>query len=642
MKRFIWKAAVTCGLALCISSDGLSSVFSSPEDTPDPTVAQVGRGGQKGGQQPGGGGRQGGAGPGGIRQGGAGGGNGPGAGRGNPGAGRAQAPRGVAGGGGRGGIHAPSTNGPRNTVRGGPVAGANRSPSFSRPSVRPGLGQNRQPIVRHSNPGRGVVFGSGASRPNPSFSGRETAQDRQRLQRDLNTLQRQRNTQQIRNARIGDRPFRGNSIQLNNRAFSVGSNRYQPSHYRHSGYHGYWNGNRRLSNSANVINAVAYGLGAGYSNGRYGYGNNGYYSGYGNYNGYGSGWGWGLGSGYRGSRGYRSYTGYGYRPIGWGLGGWGLGSLNYSSGYLGYSNPYYINSGTTVYNYTQPIPVSYNTTVEVNEADASSAETVLTSAIDAFRLNDYDQALDIANKGISQYSDDAVLHEFRALVLFAKQDYQQAAATIHSVLAVGPGWDWTTLIGMYSDANLYTEQLRSLEAFTKSNPQDAASQFLLGYHYMTCGHPESAARSFQRVVTQLPADRVAVELLQMITPEETAEKGTDATLASSPAPVDGAAEVDVKPVDPKILVGAWSSSRDDGSAFKLNLTDDAKFTWSFTPKDQPEQEFGGTYTVEQNVLVLERKDGGSLIAEVTPEPSGNFNFRLLGAAESDKGLEFTK
>lgn len=462
------------------------------------------------------------------------------------------------------------------------------------------------------------------------------------MQRDLNTLQRQRNTQQIRNARIGDRPFRGNSIQLNNRAFNVGSNRYQPSHYRHSGYHGYWNGNRRLSNSANVINAVAYGLGAGYSNGRYGYGNNGYYSGYGNYNGYGSGWGWGLGSGYRGSRGYRSYSGYGYRPVGWGLGGWGLGSLNYSSGYLGYSNPYYINSGTTVYNYTQPIPVSYNTTVEVNESDVSSAETVLTSAIDAFRLNDYDQALDIANKGISQYSDDAVLHEFRALVLFAKQDYQQAAATIHSVLAVGPGWDWTTLIGMYSDANLYTEQLRSLEAFTKSNPQDSASQFLLGYHYMTCGHPESAARSFQRVVSQLPNDRVAVDLLQLITPEESAEKGTDATLARSPAPVDRAAEADVKPIDPKVLVGAWSSSRDDGSAFKLNLTDDAKFTWSFTPKDQPEQEFGGTYTVEQNVLVLERKDGGSLIAEVTPETSGNFNFRLLGAAESDKGLEFTK
>ena len=124
---------------------------------------------------------------------------------------------------------------------------------------------------------------------------------------------------------------------------------------------------------------------------------------------YGNGWGWGLGSGYRGGRGYRSYSGYGYRPLGWGLGGWGLGSLIYNSGYLGYSNPYYVNSGTTVYNYTQPIPVSYNTEVAVNETDSTSADTVLNEAVEAFRQNDYDQALDITNKGIAQYSDDAVL-----------------------------------------------------------------------------------------------------------------------------------------------------------------------------------------------------------------------------------------
>ncbi len=138
MKRFIWKAAVTCGLALCVSSDGMSSVSSSPEDTSDPAVAQAGRGGQKagqkGGQQPGGGGRPGGSGPGGIPQGGAGGGNIPGAGRGNPAAGRPQVPRGVAGVGGRGGIHAPSTNGPRNTVRGGTGRGCEPNAIIQRPT----------------------------------------------------------------------------------------------------------------------------------------------------------------------------------------------------------------------------------------------------------------------------------------------------------------------------------------------------------------------------------------------------------------------------------------------------------------------------------------------------------------------------
>ena len=638
MKRNFWKTAISCGLAFCLGSN-LSAAEANPGvDDTDTLLAQAGRGGQKGGGgQRGGGGHQGGGRPSG--------GSNPG--RGNAGGGgHVSASRGNAGGGfsGRGAIHAPSMNGPRlggvrpGNGRGGSVSGANHSPSFSRPSVRPGSGN----AIGNSIAGRqhrGAVLspGAGAARSAPAFNGRNIGLNR--LPRVSNNVGRQ-----INNARIGNRPFQGNSINFNNRAFNVGSSHYQPSHYRHSGYHGYWNGNRGASTRNNVLSAVAYGLGSGLGNGNYGYGNYGYgnYGGYNNYNGYGNGWGWGLGNGYRGGRGYRSYSGYGYRPLGWGLGGWGLGSLIYNSGYLGYSNPYYVNSGTTVYNYTQPIPVSYNTEVAVNETDSTSADTVLNEAVEAFRQNDYDQSLDITNKGIAQYSDDAVLHEFRSLVLFAKQDFQQSAATIHSVLAVGPGWDWTTMSGMYSNAELYTAQLRALESFTKSNPQDAASQFLLAYHYMTCGHPDAAARQLQTVVALMPNDRVAVDLLRMLAPPKSESAADPLTTASSPRPADQPAEAAPKPIDPKTLVGTWASTRADGSAFKLDLTNDAKFTWSFTPKDQAAQEFGGTYTVEENVIVLERKDGGSLIAEVSPVDAGKFNFRLLGAAEDDKGLEFSK
>lgn len=510
-----------------------------------------------------------------------------------------------------GGVHAPAFQGSRNRNTGrGPVAGPNRTPSLS---------NHRGALSNH----RG---------------GRESLRD----SRGAAYSQGRRNEQQIRNARIIDYPFRGNTVHLNDHQYNIGNSRYQPSHYRHSGYHGYWNGNRRLNNTNNILNTIAYGLGAsqsiGISGGRHSY----YTHGFDNYDGYGSGWGWGLGSGYRGSQGYRSYSGYGYRPTGWGLGGWGLGSLNYSSGYLGYSNPYYVGGGTTVYNYTQPIPVFYNTPEVTDEADYRSADTVLTSAMEAFRLTDYDKALDITNKGISQYADDAVLHEFRALILFAKNDYQQAAATIHSVLAVGPGWDWTTLIGMYSNSNLYTDQLRTLEAFTRSNPQDAASQFLLGYHYMTCGHPDAAAASFRQVISLKPDDRVAADLLRMITPTDPPSESSNDRSEVPPDPAAQLADVDVRTVDPKVLVGTWSAQREDGSAFGLKLTDDATFAWKFTPKGQPAQEFGGTYTVEKNVLVLERKDGGSLIAEITPNASESFNFRLLGASDDDKGLEFTR
>ena len=99
---------------------------------------------------------------------------------------------------------------------------------------------------------------------------------------------------------------------------------------------------------------------------------------------------------------------------------------------------------------------------------------------------------------------------------------------------------------------------------------------------------------------------------------------------------------EVKPIDAKILIGTWNASRPDGSSFVLAITDDAKFTWSFTQKDQAAQEFSGTYTVESNVLALERKDGGALVGEITPGDAGKFNFRMLGADDTDKGLDFEK
>ena len=94
--------------------------------------------------------------------------------------------------------------------------------------------------------------------------------------------------------------------------------------------------------------------------------------------------------------------------------------------------------------------------------------------------------------------------------------------------------------------------------------------------------------------------------------------------------------------DRESLVGAWHATRDDGSAFSLTLTDDAAFTWNFAQKGQAAQEFGGTYSIEGNVLALERKDGGSLIAEITSADTSMFNFKMLGAAEDDRGLDFNK
>ena len=54
------------------------------------------------------------------------------------------------------------------------------------------------------------------------------------------------------------------------------------------------------------------------------------------------------------------------------------------------------------------------------------------------------------------------------------------------------------------------------------------------------------------------------------------------------------------------------------------------------------REFTGKYTVEVNVLALEKKEGGSLIAEVTPGGAKAFNFKLVGGPPDDKGLDFSQ
>jgi tetratricopeptide (TPR) repeat protein len=378
-------------------------------------------------------------------------------------------------------------------------------------------------------------------------------------------------------AAVGNRDFSGNTFNVGNRTVNMAGAGYRPSYYNHGFYHGYWNGH------------------------------------------YGLGYGWG-GSYWR-------------HPYYWGLGAWGLGSLMYGSGYQGYYNPYY-GSGvdTNIYNYSQPIPVDTQQGATETADSGNAAEEQLNSAIDAFKKGDYEAALNLVNQAIQQTPTDAVCHEFRALVLFAKHDYQQAAATIHSVLAVGPGWDWTTLSSLYSDIRVYNDQFKALELFVDNHPQDGAARFLLAYHYLTCGHPDSAAELLTQVVKLVPDDKVAADLLKMVAPpKENETQPPEPEQRKPPA----------KKVDPATLAGDWTAARSDGSKFELSLANDANFTWKFA-QQRKHEEFGGTYSVEGNLLILERKDGGSLIGELTPDGEKKVNFKMLGSPGDDPGLNFSR
>ena len=195
---------------------------------------------------------------------------------------------------------------------------------------------------------------------------------------------------------------------------------------------------------------------------------------------------------------------YNYFPT-WGmstLGGWGLAPVASTWLYSGYTNPYYASAAVAqpaatpaVYDYSQPINVA---ATPPDAAVADSTEQVFSAARDSFKAGDYQRALDLADQVLKQTPNVAVVHEFRALALFAMKRYDDSAAVAYSVLSAGPGWNWTTLVGLYPDVDTYTNQLRALEAYAGTNPNSSSARFLLGYHYMIEGHNDQAGNPVPR------------------------------------------------------------------------------------------------------------------------------------------------
>src|SRR5262249_23519728 len=147
------------------------------------------------------------------------------------------------------------------------------------------------------------------------------------------------------------------------------------------------------------------------------------------------------------------------------------------------------------------------------------AVTKFDQARAAFLEGNYPEALKLTDAAVALLPHDAVLHEFRSLVLFALGRYAASAAAIHAVLDVGPGWDWTTMSSLYPSTDVYEKQLRALEA-ARRKEKTAALYFLAGYHYLTGGFPDPALRQFQKAAELQPRDTVAAALVASLSPRD--------------------------------------------------------------------------------------------------------------------------
>lgn len=342
--------------------------------------------------------------------------------------------------------------------------------------------------------------------------------------------------------------------------------------------------------------------------------------------------------------------------LGYGLGAWGAGSPMYGWGYSGYSNPYYgaglglggiggsglavapagqpvVDQGVAAaYDYSQPINTA---AAPPDQAVADTGTALFDQAREAFQAGDYAKALSLDNMAMKQMPDDATLHEFLGLSLFALGQYEKAAVPLYAVLSIGPGWDWTTLIGMYADADTYTKQLRDLETYTDSNPKSAQAFFVLGYHYMCQGASPSALSMFQQVVKLQPDDKLAAGLVKFLQPTDVAATPTEAAPAPAPAPAGKQGT----------LPGKWTATPAAGAKIELAIQPDGNFTWTVNaPNQKQPAKIAGSSTYEDGLLTLSDADqkNGALAGNLAWTDATHFTFKIVGGPADDPGLKFSR
>ncbi|MFO0950002.1 MAG: tetratricopeptide repeat protein [Isosphaeraceae bacterium] len=492
----------------------------------------------------------------------------------------------------------------------------------------------------------------------------------------------------------------GNNVNVSNRPVNINTNVIN-NNFTSNNFTNVSNvGNRYGGGNRYVDHGGWFGGNGGYYGNRWGgggWGGNYYRPGHGGYYG---GWGGGwarpyYGNWYRGSWGsssafwtgfgvgaltgfgvnalFNSYPSYGYTyAVGnyfptWSVPTyttWGLTPLT-TSVYSGYANPYYVAQpvvaaqpveAAPVYDYSQPIVA---TGPPPEPAVTETAEGIFGDARNSFIAGDYNRALAQVDQALRKTSNVPVMHEFRALTLFALKRYDEAAAVAYAVLSAGPGWNWSTLVGLYPDVETYTNQLRALEAQARTRTDSAPVQFLLAYHYMVQGHSEEAAAEFQTVAELQPKDALsssfakALSMKQQIAANAVAQLATAPTLTPAGAsdrrerrglgqdPNQAAAQdVPPPPPPPEAMAGQWKAAPGPGVQIALSLEKDGAFKWE-VDENGKKQTLEGRAGFQDGMLALDPGNGPPLVGKVV-QTGDTFTFRPSGVPESAPSLTFKR
>jgi hypothetical protein len=188
------------------------------------------------------------------------------------------------------------------------------------------------------------------------------------------------------------------------------------------------------------------------------------------------------------------------------------------------------------------------------------------------------------------------------------------------------------MAGLYPNIDVYTGQLRKLEAYVSANRTSTAGRFVLAYHYLTQGNTDAAVAQLKEVVTLAPQDTLSAQLVKQFSPPA-AEPG-----AQTAQPDTASAATTAKQGN---LPGNWNAHPAGDTSIDLHIGDDETFTWKVTAKGKPRQ-LTGKWSLTNNLLTLAQEgDSGALVGRVTWQADDKWSFRVIGTGPEDQGLLFT-
>jgi hypothetical protein len=188
------------------------------------------------------------------------------------------------------------------------------------------------------------------------------------------------------------------------------------------------------------------------------------------------------------------------------------------------------------------------------------------------------------------------------------------------------------MAGLYPSIDVYTTQLRKLEAFVGANPSSTASRFVLAYHYLTQGYVDVAVDQLKQVVALAPQDVLSAQLVRQF-----AKPGTESSTQPTPT-----APATTQPVTRDQLAGKWTARPTNDTIIHLEVRGDGTFVWEVDAKGKT-QKLTGQWSLGNDVLTFAQSgQGGALVGRVSSQADDRWNFRVIGTGVEDPGLSFVR